>query len=223
MTVVKGIYEFAKRSKVNNTPEKDKIRNLTISYIHNFYIDNQISRARFLTLPSAWWRFEKLITERFYNFWHFRVKPSFVGCERDWNLFSMASVRMPKSNKILKQALNNEMNCQVVANGSNYVLFNTDIFNFMAHTDKKFNCIWIDTQTPVSYILDKLPLINKVIMDQSLFILTVLKGREHIQLPTDRIECVTNAISDLGFTLAHSWEYFDTSPMLHLIYKKTNP
>lgn len=149
-----------------------------------------------------------------------RIRPTFLSCERNWDLFCMASIRIPKRNQSVKQKLNEELNCQIVTSKESAVI-NCDVFDLMEMGNKEFNCIWLDTQSPVSYLLDKLPFIANVIGDgPSIVILTVLKGREHIKLQSDRQttieQIITNAIPTMR--LAFKQEYFDTSPMLQMTF-----
>ncbi len=220
----KALYGFIERAKNRETSlNKSQVRDLLISYIHNFFITHEVGKVRFLTLPTAWWTFEKAIRKRFFSFRTFRIRAMFTGCERDYNIFKLAGLRMPKSNKKMRYSIMEELNRTILTNGRDCVLVYSDIFDFMSVTDKKFNCLWIDTGTPIDRIAERLKLVSRVIMDgPSLVVITVLKGREAGPLPDgmDRIQFADSIMNKRGFERAQVWEYQDTSPMLQLTYQK---
>lgn len=227
---------FVKRTKEKDTPQKDVVRRETVKFICDHFIKLKKDSLQFLTLPSAWWRFEGYITTRFKE--AFRRDPEnvvdpyirFIGCERDWTLFSLGCIHMPTTSRsYIKVKTHEALDCQIVTNSYNYVFFNCDIFEYMRIIedrkevdDRKFDCIWLDTTTAISHIDDKLQHISRVMKDDCVVVLTVLKAREHKKIPLPRLEYIESLMKPQGLELIRKFEYMDSSPMLHLIYVKSN-
>lgn len=224
---------FVARTKNKETPQKDKIRRETVKFICQELMSRGVNEFSFLTLPSAWWRFEINMSQEM-----FRVAREvdancelpyirFVGCEREWALFQLGCAYMPTyKHSVLKVKRHDELNCQVVTNSYDYLFFNCDIFEYIRvikdrkkEGDRKFDCIWLDTTTSVSHIGEKLTYLENVIKDGTIVVLTVIKGREHKKLPAPREEYISGLLKPIGLELINCFEYNDTTPMLHLIYK----
>lgn len=229
----KNLKGFVKRTKEKTTSEKDKLRIETVKFICDYFTSKGVTSLNFLTLPSAWWRFEKYIITRFRvaaKIDPTKINPyiKFIGCENDWVLYKLGCMWMPRTDiSVMKVKTNNELNCQVVTNGYSHVFFNCDIFQYMqlikdhkVKDDRKFDCIWLDTTTVITYIADKLQYLSNVLKDDSIVILTVIKGRETVKLPMERVEYINSLMAPLGLVLIKKHEYKDSSPMLQLMYQK---
>lgn len=225
---------FVKRTKEKETPQKDVVRRETVKYICDYFIGKKQDAVQFLTLPSAWWRFEGYIETRFRE--AARRDPTipdvytrFIGCERDWTLYTLGCVHMPRrGNAAIKVKRHEELDCQVVTNSYNYVFFNCDIFDYIktvkerkAPDDHKCDCVWLDTTTAISHIDEKLKELPNILKEGSVVVLTVLKAREHKKLPLPREEYIESIMAPMGLKLIRKFEYMDSSPMLHLIYVKS--
>ena len=138
---------------------------------------------------------------------------------------------MPKSNKGLKFKWNDELNCQLITNGNNCLLFNTDIFNLLKKINRKYECIWLDLPCPISNeLIEKIRNIHIRLNDKcSSFILTVLGAREtdfitrdNIKKYGSRLNYITRSIEEIlsDFKLLYQWQYNDSSPMIHSIFVK---
>lgn len=206
----------------------------TVKFVCSHFLKLGVDRVHFLTLPSAWWRFEGYITTRFQE--AVRRSPElnepyirFIGCERDWELYSLGCMHMPVRGKApLKVKRHEELDCQVVTNSYNYVFLNCDIFEYMRMVqprkepnDHKLDCIWLDTTVAITHVADKLKYLERVMNDNAVVILTVLKAREHKPIPLPREEYIESLMKPSGLQLIRKFEYNDSSPMLHLIYVKS--
>jgi len=226
---------FVQRSKEKETPQKDMVRMETVKFISSHFIKLKAESLQFLTLPSAWWRFEQYITTRFQE--AARRFPErgeapyirYIGCEREWTLFQLGCIHMPTNKRsMIKVKRHEELDCQFVTNSYDYVFFNCDIFDYMRvikdrkeEGDRKFDCIWLDTTVAITHIADKLQHLSNIMNDNAVVVLTVVKAREHIKLPLPRLEYIESLMKPLGLTLEKKFEYKDSTPMLHLIYTKT--
>ena len=88
--------------------------------------------------------------------------------------------------------------------------------------DVRYHCIWIDTQSPITAIDQKIRFLPNVTKEgPSLFAMTVLKARESRKVG-DRVEYITKLVEEtgLGYKLVKFWEYGDTSPMLQILFEK---
>ena len=214
------IHNFVKNLKQNKTPKKDVIRHNTCKFIHSFFLNYELPVVEFYTLPSAWWKFEAMVLRRFYEYKEQVIKPKFTACEKDYKIFSLASLQMPRTDSGISQLLDDDLNCQVVSNLKTCEIRNCDFFEYAAATDKKFNCIWADTNSPVTTFEDELPaLLDTLDLNSpAVFAITVLKARESRPLGMTRTEFLNSIIEPYGLMLEQEHEYCDSSPMLHLIY-----
>jgi len=222
-----GSLTLARKMSTGLTPNKDTIRSNTIHEILNFITSNGITRQRFLTLPSAFWKFEKEIYSKLKQLEYSNCK--FTACERDYQVFKIAATRMMRGNYTWQVKWIDDLECEMVTNGKTCKLFNIDVFKFLEGTDsnrltkypdsvkESYNIIWLDTMSPVSYLIDKLPsVLNYTPNGPSMIIITVLKGREHKSISGTRTEVISKCFP--GYNLVKSWEYMDSCPMLQLMY-----
>lgn len=210
---------------------KDNARNEVTKSFFQFFMENGISRPAMLTLPSAWWKFEKKMNERIFKGRDkFKINRSvYVGCELDWKIFSLASIRIPlRGNRMIRQKLNEELNCQVVTNGDDHLIINTDIFDLMksngpsndSERKKRFHGIWLDLTQPVDRFYDKLINIGSAAQPACIVVITFLKGREVNGMHTNRTQVIDREMKLIGFAPTHSLEYNDGSPMIQLTYQR---
>jgi hypothetical protein len=220
------IYNFVTASRTGGTPEKDVVRTETCRMAHDYFTERGAKLVRCLTLPSAWWKFERQLKKLFFKSGS-KIRTTFTCVERDWNLFCLASIKIPIRNKPLRQTHDEGLNCQVVTNGSDCNIIHADIFEYMGSDPwKKFNFIWLDTQSPITSFDLKLHTVAGV-LDYSkprMICITVLKARESRKLEQDRVKYITELLSRHipGIELFRSFEYMDSSPMLHLIFTAEN-
>lgn len=224
------VYRFIKRTVDKEDIEKQKIKQLTSDFIREFFISVGAKKIRLLSLPGVTWDFERSLRNRMsanrgQHRRHERIKVSITGCESDYKLFRLSATRMPGHNQdTLKTFFSDNLGHYVVQNTHHMAyLLNADIFDVVnMKNDKglKYDCIWFDTTNTVISITRKLGDISHIVSENSILIFTLLKGREHIRLGTDRTSYLTNYVSDMGYTLAHEIPYYDTCPMLHLIYQR---
>lgn len=205
-----------------DTPAKDNVRTFTDNFIREFAIAHRMSELKILTLPSAWWRFEQNLRRRLKAA---EISLDIVGIEKSWKIFCMAAMNIPTSYRMgdmISQDLSEKHNCQVVHNGNRCSILNLDIFDYMEKTSNYFQCIWLDTNSPLTSFDERLHLVSRVIdpARPGVFAITFLKGRENRVIPKDRVRYVSSMISvaDPRMKLRAHFEYMDSSPMIHLIY-----
>lgn len=230
MTTNNQLYRFVSRTKEARTLQKDDVRIRTIKMLFYFFHETGLKTLRFLTLPCAYWIAERKLSYKFE--WRDENNPIstyFVGAERDWKLFSLACINLPDkpgehSAKSLRIVTDERLNCQrVYSKSEKYSILHTDIFKYMEATTATFNCIWLDTTSPITYIAEKLVLIKKVIRPRQplAVIVTILKGRD-LYTPDDRVAMMDSIMRkvDRGLCRISIMEYCDTSPMMQFIYTK---
>lgn len=218
------VYNFLRRTIDKQDTEKQKVKYLTENFIHKFFLERRTKKIKMLSLPGVTWDFERLLRRRLALNEKFRIKVAVTGCEMDYKVFRLSASNMPGKNK-LQPYFSDNLGSYVVTNTKDMVyLLNADIFDVLAkENDKgvKYDCVWLDTTHTVISVGKKLRDFNERLSEESILIFTVLKGREHVRLETDRVDYLSNIVSPFGFNLARQFEYFDTCPMLHLIYTKT--
>jgi len=211
-----------------DTPQKDKIRRATLEYLHEFFLARKVKEIKFLTLPGTEWIFERAMRTRFHTYSQHRIITTITACERDYKVFTISAAKMPGSNRILAPRFSDKLNHYVVTNHKEKVyLLHMDVFDLLSMfkdniKDKRsvFDCIWLDSTNTVISIGRKIEGWENKLAPNAVVILTVLKGREHVKLETDRVTYISNILAKYDLKLVHQWEYFDTSPMLHLIFTK---
>lgn len=221
---------FIADTKSKGTREKkDQARNQVKKDFFEFFKKNDIKKPVMLTLPSAWWKFEKEFSIFMLNRRsEFKINRFvFFGCEKDWKVFCLSSIKIPfRRNKTIKQKLNTEMNCQVVTNGDNHCLMNLDVFDYMegnqiTSNPKRFNGIWLDLTQPVDLFYHKLSSIESCSAENCIVVLTFLKARESNGMHKNRVEVVDREMNSMGFERVSKLEYMDRSPMIQLSYTRT--
>lgn len=215
-----NLNEFVIGTKRNNINEiinnKDKIRSNLVNEVVEEYKDE--SKINILTLPSAIWNFERMLLNKFINL----DKCPFVritACERDRKLFSAAAMAIPARNSGLRYFYKEKYDCDVVTSKTAR-LYCTDIFNYVENTTNTFDFIWLDLISPLNVFIKKLIFIDKCTKSGSIFCITFLKARDAKKYSGQRQVIVTNILQSIGFEFLEEIQYFDTSPMIQLKYKK---
>jgi hypothetical protein len=204
--------------------EKEKIRHLTSSTLCEYFLKHEFKRVRFLTLPGVWWHFEKKVSERFRG-----IRTHFTGCEINRKFFELSVLKMPHSNKNVKVKWTDELECEIVTNGNNCILFHSDVFNVIEKIERSYECIWLDLSSPISEeLIRKIKLVELRLNERAAsFILTVLGAREgdfatqdNIKKYGSRSKYIVDGIESMlpDFKLLYQWEYRDISPMVHTIF-----
>lgn len=223
----KPIYDFFKRSKNGDCVKKDIARTELITFTHSYFNKHGYKKVRGLTLPGIWFMFEKELLRASWNgSRETRITYTFHCCEIDYKLFKIAAAKMPSSNKgIRANRHNNELNRSVITNGNNVCLFYADIFEFVKVTDKKFDFIWLDITSTTASTAPKLHLFERVLNDRCVFAITLLKARDHVKLPQERVTYLCSMMEKMNFGLDMKAEYQDTvgSPMLQLVFSRKCP
>lgn len=205
--------------------EKQKVKNFTIKFIQNHFINLQLNKIRILTLPGITWEFERMLRKKLATFKDFRIRTSVTGCENDYKVFCISATKMPGSTRgELKPFYSENLKHYVCINQKEMVhLVNMDIFDLITLHDpykNKYDCIWFDTTNTVISIIKKLDGLKNCLSEHAIVVFTILKGREHFKFDTNRIDYLSDKLLEYGLNLVHTKEYFDTCAMLHLIYTK---
>lgn len=220
------VYSFLQRSLNGENYNKEIVKQDSMNFIQDFLMDKSEKIARFLTMPGVTWEWEKEIRSRFARRRSFRIRAVFHGCENDYKVFCLSAANMfGAKNGCFNPYFAEGVNAYVVTNVKEQVyLMNVDIFEFISNAthkyDRKFNVIWLDTTNTVLSVFPKLKGLENVIDENCVFMLTVLKGREHFKFESGRVDYVTSFLKPFGFKLQREMPYFDTCPMLHLIYTR---
>lgn len=195
----------------------------------------QKGQIKILTLPGAWWRFEKSLRHEIRarkRSW----RASFLSFEKNIRLFQMASSMILVANKPLKVKYSEECNAYAVGNGRDAFLVNGDVHDYLSkenHRDQRFRAIWLDLSSPYSEKIQKS--ISNIyekwyVPNQSgVFAITVLCGRESLKIGGkmrdygDRIQWLVKDIQQLIgvkslllYALRH--QTIKTT-MLHMVFK----
>ncbi len=184
---------------------------------------------RLLTLPGAWWHFERQVgvIPKHSRFSHF----SLTCCERDRIVFNNAALRLPRGKRGIKIGWMKELNnAKVVTNRNDIVLINCNIADFMAITERKYDVVWLDFCGPIhDNVMDSIATTKRVVRTPGLLAITFMKGREtpfytdliH-QNPNGRAGMITNQIKEMvnpEIEQVYISEYKDTTEMIHMIFK----
>lgn len=221
----KPLYKFVARLINGEAPSKDAVRKSTLRYLAARFKAGGRTRYRLLTLPSSWWIAEKellalrgtMIETRGWCSWHLTIH----GCERDRKLFDLAGMRIPKQNgtRSLKHGFMEELECQVLSNGKDVVLFHADIFDYMAVAEKRYDIVWLDTTTPITHLYKGLAELPRVLAPSATVILNVMKGRENIPINGDRHEHIVDYLCSVAsLQYLRCDEYKDTTPMMQFLF-----
>jgi len=219
------VYNFLKRTLDRADIQKQHIKDATEDFIHSFFLETGIKKIRMISLPGVTWQFEKSLRKRLAMYWQHRIKVSLIGCESDYKVFCLSASKMPGNEQESRNPFySDNAGFYVVQNNKNMChLLNADIFdvlNKQNSTGLKYDIAWFDTTNTVISIRKKIQNIGSQMSHVSVLIFTVLKGREHFSEHVDRVEYLSDCISPFGYKLMRRWEYFDTCPMLHLIFTR---
>lgn len=171
--------------------------------------------SNILTLPSIAWEFEKMLLKRI------STKSVHIhSFEYNYKLFSLASIVIPRSRCSSITQTTTKLNyCKISAKHfyNTISIHNTDVFDFLQHTKKTFDFMWIDLTSPIDHVRFGINTLNSTLSDNGVCILSFLKGRERIKIK-DRVQFVADILTD--FDIIDSFEYTDTVCMINVILKK---
>ena len=218
------IYSFLQRSMTGQNVNKEDIKEQSASFIRDFFTENKMSVVRCLTMPGVSWEWERMLKLRLSHSVP-SIWVSVHGCEKDYKAFCLSAAHLPCGNDgTLRPQYSDFLKAYVVKNKPERVyLMNIDIFDLLTRNNPypdKYHIIWFDTTGTVLSIFLRLKGLENWIGEKCVLMITVLKGREHWKFDSGRIDYVSKNLLPFGFTLAKQMSYFDTSPMLHLIYVK---
>jgi hypothetical protein len=226
---------FIRRTKTSLVPEKDNVVKETMRYVSQFFFERQQHQITFLTLPSAWWKFEMNMQNHISGVYGGNnLTPPylrFIGFEREWKIFQLASINIPKDtyNRPLQCKRDEELNCSIVTNSNKHVLYNCDVFEYLklaksrkVEDDHRCDVVWLDLTVAITHVAEKLHHIKNVMKKDSIIILTLMKAREHLKLPLEREEYIDSIMLPLGLEKIKTFVYKDTTPMIHIIYKQSD-
>lgn len=225
---------FIKRTKERETPEKDMVVKETTRFISRYFLSKNQQFIQFLTLSSAWWKFEIDMQNHISGDYGAKgLTPPylrFISCEREWEIFQLACIHMPKDkwNRPLKCKRSEELNCSKVTNSNKHILYHTDVFDYLENAksrktenDHKCDVIWLDLTVAITHVADRLHHLSNVIKEDSIVILTLMKAREHIKIPLEREQYIDSLMLPLGLEKVKTYTYKDTTPMIHIIYQQS--
>lgn len=211
--MTEGLRSFVFNSQAKNISAKDKYRTELIDRIIKDYHHYQTLEV--LNLSSAWWRFENELIKRI-NKLEVKPKLRFTSCEKDWNIFTLTAMNIPRSSKYtLKSFWNDKFDCQYVKSNVAKVL-HTDILNFINKTESKKDIIWLDFVSPCNAVAKEIKQVKNILNPNGLVVITLLKARDKFHSTEERIKYVSKLCK---LNLVEVIEYKDTTPMLKLIYK----
>lgn len=215
---------FIRRTKIGETPEKDNVVKETMRYISQYFYDKQQESIFFLTLPSAFWRFEINMKNHISGLYGGKsLNPPylrFVGCEREWEIFQLASINIPRV-RIIKNKRSEELNCSITSNDYSHILYHVDIFDYLKVSQYQYDVIWLDLTVAITHVANKLHCLKNSIKQGSIVILTLMKAREHLKMPLEREQYIDSIMLPLGLEKVDTFTYRDMTPMIHIIYKQS--
>lgn len=219
------VYNFLKRTLNKEDTEKQLVKRFTVNFVWKFFTGIKARKIKLLSLPGVTWDFERQLKRKAAACRDRGTKVTLTGCEMDYKVFRLSAAKIPgRVDHTLKPFFSDTAECYIVHNSKHMTyLLNADIFEVLKKRNDKglnYNCVWFDTTHTVISVARKLTDFNHLLADECVLIFTVLKGREHIKFETNRTDFLTNHLAPFGFELQHQKEYFDTCPMLHLIYTR---
>lgn len=186
---------------------------------------------RFVTMPSAWWHFERLVRKRALHD-DMPWTPTFYAVESDSAIFRLAAHRIPAFNPdhvaLTQFTLYNRA---AVANNFDVLLVHDMVERFLHYLDHRVHVIWLDY---CSQFLPRMAVglaeIARVLDPHwGLFALTLCGAREYGEINEEmahypsREVYLTSKVEALlgrGFDLLTIDPYLDTSPMLQFVWER---
>lgn len=187
------------------------------------YIDaSPEKRFKIMTLPSVYWIFESALFQHLVKKYNASKAVTLHSFERDWDLFCLAALQIPKSySNGIQQVMEERLNYQKVKSAyvNNYInIHNTDVFNYLEHTDNEFDFMWLDLTSPIDVVQDQIIHAQYKLSEHGLLVLSFSKGREKRTKITDRVQFVVDRLPSME--LIELFEYRDTVTMVNLVLKK---
>ena len=196
---------------------KHEARKILISYAIKFFTENYKKYITIVTLPSSLWIFEKSLVTKLrkelkdiYN--------KFVCFEKDPDFYEMRASNMPRSDRDFIKRHNKILNCNVLSNGRNFVLYNIDVFDYINKNisldisqEYKYDFIFLNFKSLSADFKHNLPFIKEVLHDKALLCICFVKGR---------VESNFEEELGNGFKLSHRFDYDEgLYQMSQLIYE----
>lgn len=215
---VKNISGREKSINFNKT-NKDVLREQLVDMvISEFSKKAKKEQLQFLTLPSAWWNFEKLLVKRIreenINFPFYTI-----GCEKESKIFRVACTNMPRTYSGFKYVRSRRHDAEKLRSGV-ASLYYMDIFDYIRNTDNVFDFIWLDLMTSLKFFDTKVHHLDNCTRKGSLVSITFLNGRDGKKYIGKRKVILSRLMKDIDFELIQEDDYYDTSPMIQLTFKK---
>ena len=198
---------------------KDVLREELVDLFIESFRNMQGKTINVLTLPSAWWNFEKLLVRKIREY---KENMFFytTGCEKEPHIFKIAAANMPRTDGTgLKYDFSDRYQAQRLSSSVS-TLYYMDIFDYIRDTNMVFDFIWLDLMTSLKYFDTKLHYLERCTKSNSLVSITFIKGRDGQKYVGKRKIIVVNMMSSIGFELILEADYFDTSPMIQLTFKR---
>lgn len=220
MTTAQKSYH-ASTYRPNATPGKSSARGELSDLARRHF--QGVKTVRLLTLPGAWWHFEKIALR---NWSRDKIRLAIHACEINPAIFHIAATRMPQVDRrgLLLKRCKEVSDCHVVSNRRNAILLNCDIHRFIAATDKKFHMVWLDLMSQTTDTLVRTARrLNDIIEPHSAIAVNVLQGRESNSVTMamgkrNRVQYWSDLIAEScpGMTLSHRWLYTDSHAAMRL-------
>jgi len=210
---------------------KDQARwRIVNTFLRTCPTHEHMPEAHLLTTPGAWWHFERLLTGRLE---HAEQKARFVSFEKDPKLFRLSAVFMATVfHKITKPEKRGGVDCVSIGKQDRAVLFNCDVFDYLARTaarKAKFSGVWLDlTSTISSGLTERLKLLEpRLNQEYCMLAITLIRGREQggirdtLAAGKKRKRVLEDIVRDTcgdDFRIADLFDYSDSSPMQQVIF-----
>lgn len=143
------------------SPDKSLARDRLTQVFQNCIRDDDTMKGRqlfVLSLPGAWWHFEKNLERRCGNFGDNKAKVHFTGVESCRDTFRLASLSIPSYNGLRVLSDGN-----VVTNKRSHTLVKAKLSDYLATCRKPFRVAWLDYFSPLnSQVLSDLKRLSNV-------------------------------------------------------------
>ena len=197
---------------------KDILREELVDLCIESFKHRKGQKIDLLTLPSAWWNFEKILVKKLRE-----SKESLffytTACEKNPKVFKLAASNMPRTDRSLKYDFSEKYQAQRLASNVS-TLYYTDIFDYIRETNMTFDFVWLDLMTSLNHFDTKLHYLERCTKKDSLVSITFIKGRDGQKYVGKRKIIVVKMMASIGFDLILEADYYDTSPMIQLTFKR---
>lgn len=216
--------------KPGNLPNKKRARDFVRHHLVAS-VPTTLKTLHCLTLPGAWWHFERdLFADSTRTF-----RPTFLCCEMQAPLFSVAVHRMPhvsETRGICTRIASKYQHAHFASNRRDLAIFNMNVHDFVAETDARFNVIWLDlcsqTTEKLFATVKRLPSLLRP-REYACVILGVAAARESLTILSEMhkypsrlayLAAKFNTLLGEDFVPVMLHSYRDTHPMLQLGFQR---